>query len=307
MEIGAWIGNNGPATPEHMRRVARCADQVGLASIWAADHIVWPVEYESKYPYGGDKYPATEDQPVCEVIATLSWLSALTERVKVGSLVIVVPQRNPFILGKQLATIDLLNDGRTILGAGMGWMSEEFDILQMPFDRRYARGTEAIELMRAMWKDHPISFDGEFWSAPPIGVLPHPVQPSIPVWMGGNTEASQRRTGRIADGWCPYGLGPQELGQGWRTITEAAERAGRDPAGITCGLWTPVTIWPKTGGDAIPGVDLQGTAEQLVDMLGEYAEAGLDHLIMFNLCPPEATVDQISQIAEEVMPHLASR
>ena len=143
MEIGAWIGNNGAATPEHMSGVARCADATGLASIWAADHIVWPLEYDSKYPYGGDKYPADENQPVCEVIATMSWLSALTTRVRIGSLVIVVPERNPFILGKQLATIDLFNGGRTILGAGMGWMQEEFDILQTPFDRRYAAGWRA--------------------------------------------------------------------------------------------------------------------------------------------------------------------
>jgi alkanesulfonate monooxygenase SsuD/methylene tetrahydromethanopterin reductase-like flavin-dependent oxidoreductase (luciferase family) len=118
-----------------MLSVAKAADEHGFASIWAADHVVWPVEYASKYPYGEDKYPADENQPVCEVVTTMTWLSAHTSRVRVGSLVIVVPQRNPWVLGKQLATLDLLNGGRTILGAGMGWLREEFDVLQawVPF------------------------------------------------------------------------------------------------------------------------------------------------------------------------------
>ncbi len=172
MEIGAWVGNNGPATPDHMLSVAQTADRTGLASIWAADHLLWPVEYESKYPYGGDKYPADYNQSVCEVITTMTWLSAHTTRVRVGSLVIVVPQRNPWILGRQLATLDNLNGGRTILGAGIGWLREEFEALQMPFDRRIARTAEAIELMRSMWSEHPVSFEGQFWRTDPVGVLP---------------------------------------------------------------------------------------------------------------------------------------
>ena len=149
MEIGAWVGNNGPASTEHMVGVARAADRTGLASVWAADHLLWPVEYESKYPYGGDKYPSTYDQPVCECVTTMTWLSAHTTRVKVGSLVIVVPQRNPWILARQLATLDYMNGGRTILGAGIGWLREEFEALGMSFEARGARTEEAFRLMRA--------------------------------------------------------------------------------------------------------------------------------------------------------------
>jgi len=305
MEIGAWVGNNGAATPEHMLSVAKAADRHGLASIWAADHVVWPVEYASRYPYGGDKYPADENQPVCEVVTSMTWLSAHTTRVRVGSLVIVVPQRNPWVLGKQLATLDLLNGGRTILGAGMGWLREEFDVLQAPFDDRLARGREAIELMRAMWTRHPLRFEGRFWQAPPVGVLPHPVQRPIPVWMGGNGEGAQRRTGRIADGWVPFGLGPVELRAGWDRVRRSAEEAGRDPSSLTCALWMPIALLSPGDPALPPEVLLQGGAEQLVERLAEYARAGLQHLLMYNLCPPEATAEQIARIAAEVLPAVA--
>jgi probable F420-dependent oxidoreductase len=304
MEIGAWVGNNGPATSEHMLGVARVADRAGLASVWAADHVLWPVDYESKYPYGGDKYPATYDQPVCEVITTMTWLSAHTERVRVGSLVIVVPQRNPWVLGRQLATLDRFNGGRTILGAGIGWLREEFEALQMPFDRRGARTEEAIELMRTLWTQHPVSFEGRFWRTEPVGVQPHPVQQPIPVWLGGNTPRAQQRAGRIAEGWVPYGLPPAELGRGWDGVRAAAEAAGRDAAKITCSMWTPITITGRDGPPAPEGVVLHGSADQLVERLAEYAEAGLQHLLMFNLCEPEATTDQIEWIAAEVLPHV---
>ena len=306
MEIGAWVGNNGAATADHMRAVARAADRHGLASIWAADHVVWPVEYASKYPYGGDRYPADEHQPVCEVVTTMAWLSAHTSRVRVGSLVIVVPQRNPWILGKQLATIDQLNGGRTILGAGMGWLREEFEVLGAPFDDRFARGREAIELLRAMWSRHPLRFEGRYWKAPAVGVLPHPVQPTIPVWLGGNSPGAQRRAGRIADGWCPFGLSPQELRTGWDGVRRAAEAAGRDPGAITCALWMPIALLRPGDAPLPPEIPLQGSAAQLVDLLAEYARAGLQHLLMCNLGPAEVVAEQIAGIGSEVLPLVAA-
>lgn len=302
MEIGAWVGNNGVATSEHMVGVARTVERTGLASVWAADHLLWPVEYESKYPYGGDKYPATYDQPVCECITTLTWLSAHTSRVRVGSLVIVVPQRNPWVLARQLASLDRLNEGRTILGAGIGWLREEFEALQMPFDRRGARTEEAFALMRKLWTEHPMSFEGEFRKAGPVGVLPHPVQAPIPIWLGGNTPKAQRRAGRVAEGWVPYGLPPEDLARGWDGVRRAAEEAGRDPGDIVCSLWTPITVVDADGPPAPDGVFLHGTPDQLAERLAEYAEAGLQHLLMFNLCEPEATFEQIERIATEVWP-----
>jgi probable F420-dependent oxidoreductase len=304
MEIGAWVGNNGPASPAHMLSVAQTADRVGLASVWAADHVLWPVDYASKYPYGGDKYPADFNQPVAECITTMTWLSAQTKRVKVGSLVIVVPQRNPWLLARQLATIDVFNGGRTILGAGTGWLREEFDALGMPFERRMVRTEEALRLMRTIWTEHPVEFRGEFYAAEPMGVLPHPVQRPIPIWLGGNSPGAVARAGRLAQGWVPYGLTADELARGWDGVRRAAEAAGRDPASITCSLWAPITVSKRDAPLPPEGLPLQGPPELLVERLGEYAKAGLQHFLMFNFCPAEATAEQIEQIASEVLPHV---
>jgi alkanesulfonate monooxygenase SsuD/methylene tetrahydromethanopterin reductase-like flavin-dependent oxidoreductase (luciferase family) len=252
MEIGAWVGNNGPATPEHMLSVAQTADRVGLASVWAADHVLWPVEYDSKYPYGGDKYPADFNQPVC-----------------------------------------------------IGWLREEFEALGMPFEGRIGRTTEAIELMRTLWTDHPIRFEGRFWQTEGVGVLPHPIQQPIPIWLGGNTPGAQRRAGRLAQGWVPYGLDPADLARGWDGVRAAAESAGRDASEITCSLWAPITITRKGAPPGPDGVYLHGSADELVERLAAYAEAGLQHLLMFNLCEPEATSEQIEWIASEVLPAVA--
>jgi len=305
MQIGAWVGNNGVATPEHMLAVARASEDHGLASIWAADHVVWPVEYDSKYPYGGDKYPADFHQPVCEVTTTMAWLSAHTRRVKVGSLVLVVPQRNPWVLGKQLATIDVLNGGRTVLGAGMGWLREEFDVLGAPFDDRLARGREAIELLRAMWTRHPLRFEGRFWKAPPVGVLPHPVQQPIPVWLGGNAPGARRRAGSFADGWLPFGLSPAQLREGWDEVRGAAEAAGRDPAALTCSLWMPIALTRPGDPPLPPEIFLQGSAGELVEKLALYAQAGLEHFLMYNVAAPQAVAEQIARIGDEVLPGVA--
>jgi probable F420-dependent oxidoreductase len=304
MEIGIWSGNNTVATGHYLVDVAQAADRLGFDSIWVSDHVIWPENYDSPYPYDpGGKYPADVDQAFCEALTSMTWISAHTTRIKVGSLVVVIPQREPWLLGKQLATLDHFNGGRTILGAGMGWLREEFDTLSASFDDRYARGSEMVSLWRTMWSQNPTSFQGRFWSAPPVGVLPHPVRGSIPIWMGGHGPAALRRAGQLADGWIPFGLDPQQLGKAWRTVQDHAEKAGRDPASLTCALWTPLWLADPQGAPYAP---LHAEAEQLIDQLGQYAEAGLSHLAMFNLAPPEAMVDQLEEIAARLLPEVSN-
>jgi alkanesulfonate monooxygenase SsuD/methylene tetrahydromethanopterin reductase-like flavin-dependent oxidoreductase (luciferase family) len=125
------------------------------------------------------------------------------------------------------------------------------------------------------------------------------------VWLGGNSAGAQRRAGQIADGWCPFGLSPAQLRSGWDGVRRAAEKTGRDPSTLTCAPWLPIALLGPRDAPLPPEVYLQGGAAQLVERLAEYAEAGVQHLLMANFCPPDATVDQIAQIASEVLPHVA--
>lgn len=302
MQLGLSVGNTTVGTAEFLGGTAATAEDLGFDSIWVADHVVWPVEYDSPYPYGateGEKYPGDEHDPAYEAVTTLAWLSARTSRIKVGTLVLVAPQREPWLLAKQLATVDALNGGRTIIGMGLGWLREEFDVLGAPFDDRVPRTRELVELLRAVWTQHPLEFQGSYWSSPPMGVLPHPAQGTIPIWFGGNSPGARRRVAAYGDGWAPYGLSPEDLAAGWADIRQQATDNGRDPDDITCMLWAPVLLGEGT---AIPGLPLTGSADQIVEAVGAYAEAGLDHLVMVNIVPPEAMRDQLEGLAGDVLP-----
>ncbi|HVX21221.1 MAG TPA: LLM class F420-dependent oxidoreductase [Acidimicrobiales bacterium] len=302
MKLGLSIGNTTVGTAAYMVSVSRAAEELGFDSVWVADHVVWPESYDTPYPYGGDddKYPGTVDTPAAEAVTSMTWVSAHTSRVAVGSLVLVLPQREPWLLAKQVATLDAMNGGRTVLGVGAGWLREEFDVLHAPFDDRADRMAEMVALLRAVWTEHPVAFGGRFWQAPPVGVLPHPVQRPVPIWIGGDTPAARRRVADYGDGWAAFGLPPEAYRDGWASITRRAADRGRDPGSLTAMLWEPLLFDPA--GDADPMVPLHGGAGVLVDRLAAYRDAGVDHFVMFNLAPAEAMVDQLAALAEEVLP-----
>ena len=301
MDLGVWIGNTTVGTGEYMVSVAKTAEDLGFDSVWLSDHVLWPEEYESPYPYGeGGKYPGDVNSPACEVVTAMAWVSAHTSRVRVGTTVLVLPQREPWLLAKQIGSLDALNGGRTILGVGMGWLREEFDILGAPFDDRAARAAEMVKLMRAVWTEQPASFEGEYWNSPPVGVLPHPVQQPVPIWVGGNTPAARRRVADYGDGWAAFGLSPDEYATGWKSIQTRAAEQGRDSAELTAMLWTPMLLDPAAG--AVPMVPLHGGFDMLIEQFAAYRQAGLDHFVMYNLAPPEAMSDQLAAIAEELLP-----
>lgn len=213
--------------------VCRTAETAGFESLWGGEHVILPGTIESPYPYTADgKIPATNDTPIPDPLIWLAFAAAAAPTMRLGTCILIVPQRNPLILAKELATLDQLSGGRVELGLGVGWMKEEFDAIGVPWERRGARNDEYIAAMRALWAGPMAEFHGEFVDFPPVTCSPRPVQASIPILVGGDSDAAINRAVRLADGYFPGEGDADRLRALIVRVREAAERAGRDPDGI---------------------------------------------------------------------------
>jgi probable F420-dependent oxidoreductase len=213
--------------------VCRRAEAAGFESLWGGEHVILPSVIESPYPYTADgKIPAGNDTPIPDPLIWLAFAAAAAPTLRLGTCILIVPQRNPLVLAKELATLDQLSGGRVELGLGVGWLKEEFDALGVPWERRGARNDEYVAAMRALWAGPNAEFHGEFVDFPPVTCSPRPVQASIPVLVGGDTDAAIRRAVRLADGYFPGEGNLERLGQLIGRVREAAEQADRDPGSI---------------------------------------------------------------------------
>lgn len=213
--------------------VCRRAEQAGFESVWGGEHVILPDAIDSRYPYTEDgKIPAEPDTPIPDPLIWLAFAAAAAPTLRLGTCILIVPQRNPLVLAKELATLDQLSGGRVELGLGVGWMREEFDALGIPWQKRGARNDEYIEAMRTLWRGPHAEFHGEFVDFDPVTSSPRPVNGNIPVIVGGDSEPAINRAVRIADGYFPGEGDAAELGKLLDRVRKAAEDAGRDPASI---------------------------------------------------------------------------
>ena len=229
LAFAASIGINGAEALELCRR----AEAAGFESVWGGEHVIMPSAIDSRYPYTADgKVPAVPDTPIPDPLIWLAFVAAAAPTLRLGTCILIVPQRNPLVLAKELATLDRLSGGRVELGLGVGWLREEFDALGVPWERRGARNDEYIEAMRLLWSGPEVEFHGEFVDFAPVTCSPRPVQSSIPILVGGDTDAAIQRAVRIADGYFPGEGDVDRLASLIGRVREAAERAGRDPLSI---------------------------------------------------------------------------
>jgi len=231
MRFGVAFANVGSfVAPDEAIRLAQAAEAAGFESIWTVDHVVVPAGYGSRYPYDpSGRLPSGEATVFPDPLIWLAYVAAQTSTLRLGTGILIVPQRNPLVLAKELATLDFLSGGRMVLGVGIGWLEEEFEALGVPFDGRALRTEEAITAMRALWSEEQASFDGSTASFANCFLRPQPPGGTIPVHVGGHSEAAARRAGRIGDGFFPFGVSPDELPRLIDIVRRSAEDAGRDP------------------------------------------------------------------------------
>ncbi len=268
MEFGAHLPVYGPAaTRETVLGFARRLEALGYDSLWASDHVVIPWRITSRYPYGPTgEFPLPPATPFLEPLTTLALVAGATERIRLGTTVLVLPHRHPVLAAKMLATLDHVAPGRVILGAGVGWLREEIELFGVPYRRRGAWSDEALRVMRACWSQERPAFAGEFFTFDALGFAPKPARGTIPVWMGGHTPAAFRRVAELGDGWHAAFALPEQLEAGRAALREACGKAGRDFSTLTLSVRV--------------GLPARKPADELVGELRALAGLGVSHVVL---------------------------
>ena len=237
MKVGICTVGVGPcSTGNFIRRSAMAAEKAGFASFWAGDHVVLFGAYpESPYPYAGVN-PAWGDPPIAdptlplyEPVMTMAWAAAATTTIEVGSSILILPQRNPVVLAKELSVLDEFSNGRVVLGAGVGWCKEEMDAIGADWTARGKRTDEFVTAMRTLWSEDAAEFSGASVQFKDAYMYPRPVRPGgIPVMIGGDTEIAQKRVARIGDGWLAFNLPVADAPARVARLKELAREQDRD-------------------------------------------------------------------------------
>ena len=267
MDVGVFVPlGNGNADPATLRAVGRESEDRGFESIWLPEHVVLFDEYESQYPYSPDgRFPGGGDTGMLEPLGALAFLAAVTDRVRLGTAICLIPQRNPVYTAKAVTDLDAMSGGRVEFGIGVGWLREEFEALGMPFERRGQRADEHLEVMKTLWQDDVSSFRGELYDLPPCRMYPKPVQrPHPPIHVGGESDAALRRVARHAQGWFSFNRPPADLPEGLGRLEAALAVEGRSRDDVT------VTVCPYF--QTVTPADLEA-----------YQAAGVDRLVLLCL------------------------
>jgi probable F420-dependent oxidoreductase len=273
MRVGLFALNQGPVAREALERIGPLAEELGYDWVVVGEHVVVPDPRVRPSPM-------EPEDPILDGVVSLAFLAAQTERIRLVTGIVILPQRNPLVLAKQLASVDVLSGGRLVFGLGVGYLEPEMSAIGVPMERRGRRADEYLAAVRALWEQEKPSFDGEFVSFSGVNAYPRPIQRPVPVIVGGRTPAAHRRAVRRADGWYGYWLDLERTADQLDGIQAALAAAGRDRSDFE------ITVTPRTRVDA--------------GAVAAYESLGVDRLVL--IAPFASPVDEIERFVREHAP-----
>jgi probable F420-dependent oxidoreductase len=273
MRVGLFALNQGPVAREALERIGPLAEELGYDWVVVGEHVVVPDPRVRPSPM-------EPEDPILDGVVSLAFLAAQTERIRLVTGIVILPQRNPLVLAKQLASVDVLSGGRLVFGLGVGYLEPEMSAIGVPMERRGRRADEYLAAVRALWEQEKPSFDGEFVSFSGVNAYPRPIQRPLPVIVGGRTPAAHRRAVRRADGWYGYWLDLERTADQLDGIQAALAAAGRDRSDFE------ITVTPRTRVDA--------------GAVAAYESLGVDRLVL--IAPFASPVDEIERFVREHAP-----
>lgn len=287
MKVGLFAPLINPHhTPAFLTALGPAAESCGFHAIWLGEHVLLFDDYASRYPYAEDgRIRIAEDAGLLEPFTALAFLAATTERIRLGTGICLVPQRNPVYTAKEAAAVDYLSGGRLDFGVGVGWLREEFAALGVPFERRGARTREYLEVIRRLWCEPVSEFEGDFYTLPASRQFPKPVQrPHPPIYFGGESEAALKRVADLGQGWYGFDLSPEAAGERIARLRALLAERGRRPEEVQCAV-----------GSYLRPVDAAATER--------YRAAGVDQLVLLLLARDvEQMQARLDSFATEVLP-----
>jgi probable F420-dependent oxidoreductase len=315
MDVGLTIPTRGPlATRQGIEAMTRRAEELGFAHLSLSDHVIVPRKIDSRYPYSeSGEWAGAASGDCFEQFTQLAYMAAITKKARLITAVAVIPYRGAVHTAKIAATIDVLSDGRMVLGVGAGWLREEFEALgSPPFEERGRVTDEYLRAFKTLWTDDAPRFEGRHVRFADVSFLPKPVQkPHPPIWVGGESPAAMRRTARYGDVWFPIGNNPRHpldtlarFGEAVQRLHQVAEQNGRDPKSIGlafyAGWFDEANTLRLDGGERHI---LSGTPAEIADDIAGLAGLGVTDLVLnFQRATLEQSLASMQHFCAEIRP-----
>lgn len=305
MKIGLMVPQFArTASASALRDIGQAAEELGYSTLWTGDHVILPDVQNSFYPFSDDGiYPVPKEGQFFDPFTTLSYLAGVTSRISLGTGVCVVPYRDRLVLAKLISTVDQVSDGRLIFGAGVGWLSEEFEALGVDFTKRGKITNETLELLEhAFSGDTKLDYRGQYVNATDVHISPQLHEHrTLPVWIGGASKAALNRTARFASTWFPHmnGATADVLGNGVRTIEERKRTLGLDPA-VSTAIFMPIQITdePTSDGPLEEQWVLRGTFDQIKAAIDHYSSLGVSEVLLVHGGSVRRRIEHMTTLVE---------